>query len=875
MRPLALLLLVLAIPGFARADLADARKQLQRGNYPEARTAYAEAAKDPKQAPAAAVGIAAAWRAEGESDKALDTLSDAIKVHPDHPDLLANRADLLYSLGRWDDALKDAEAAIPKQDKHFLARWVRARILRDKGDLAAADREVRWFVREYTDANQADRPITNTEALLIVGQAGEENARWHNLPAQLQFVLTDVYGAVLKADPDCWQAECLAGRMLLEKHHRADALAAFDKALAINPRAADALAGKGEAFLHTYSLPEAERYGNSALKVNPRHPGALRLKADVLRLGGDLAGAEKLLLAAKEVNPRDEATLARLAAIDQFSRRPEQFDAVVKEVEAFDAKPAAFQFDLGRCLEEHFQYEAATECYRKADQLRPMVPAARVAAALLAFRLGEEAEARGPLAAALKADPFDARVAAAIQVIDYLATYETVETPHFVLKFEKADKLLAAFLADHLEESHADLKRRYGFEPPGKLLVEVFATRGMFDKRAVALPGAPDSVPGACSGPVIAIPSPNAPDGRPYHWGRTVRHELARAFVLLHVDYRAPWWLVEGLAVRNEGLGRSSAGLAALRDRLAADSLLNLDTTGVAADRPLASIQARLYVEYVAQIGGEPAIGKLLDAFKNGKDPASALKQAVGVEREPFEAGYRKHVEAVVMTVGGPRRAPVVLTFEELEAAHQKDPDDPETAAKLAAEYLRRNRPGDARKLADAVLAKHKSHPGAAVVKARLLQRDKDDAGARAILEEARAAHPNDARVLFALGRLYAETNEPEKAAATFEAGRKAAPLDADWAGELVRVYAVLGRDAELIAVLADTAAAEPDNLPARLNLARVLLKLAKPAEAERAARDALFIDVRSPDARRLLIESLKAQKKDAEVTTIESRFQP
>src|SRR5262249_29496359 len=237
-------------------------------------------------------------------------------------------------------------------EKHFLARGVRAGILRDKGDLAAADKEVRWFVREYTEANQADRPITDPDTLLIVAQAGIENARWHNLPDQFQFVLKDIYGEVLKADPDCWQAEDLAGRMLLEKHRQAEAIAAFDKALAINPKAVEAHIGKGLVALQIYDLKEADRHADSALKVNPRHPDAIRLKADVLRIGGDLASAEKQLAAAKAVNPRDEQTLARLAAIYHLTRRVELFDSVVKEVEGFDAKPAAFYFDLGHCLED-------------------------------------------------------------------------------------------------------------------------------------------------------------------------------------------------------------------------------------------------------------------------------------------------------------------------------------------------------------------------------------------------------------------------------------------------------------------------------------------------------------------------------------------
>ena len=73
----------------------------------------------------------------------------------------------------------------------------------------------------------------------------------------------------------------------------------------------------------------------------------------------------------------------------------------------------------------------------------------------------------------------------------------------------------------------------------------------------------------------------------------------------------------------------------------------------------------------------------------------------------------------------------------------------------------------------------------------------------------------------------------------------------------------MLKKDAELISVLREMAGRDPDDLAARVKLARLHAK-DKPAEAERFARDALFIDVMNEEARELLLESLRAQKKDA-----------
>jgi tetratricopeptide (TPR) repeat protein len=250
------------------------------------------------------------------------------------------------------------------------------------------------------------------------------------------------------------------------------------------------------------------------------------------------------------------------------------------------------------------------------------------------------------------------------------------------------------------------------------------------------------------------------------------------------------------------------------------------------------------------------------------------LKQALGVEKEAFEAGYRKYVDEVVKSAGSRRRTEKAMTFAELEAAHKKSPDDAEIMARLAAESVRRNKPAEAKKLVDAALSKQKGHALASVVKARMLTRDKDEVGALKVLEEAAKENPDDPRVLLALGRAWIDGKELAKAADLFERGRKIAPLDGDWLTELARIYSTLKMYDKLISVLREMAGRDPDDLPARIRLVRLLLK-DQPAEAERFARDALYIDVMNEEARELLLESLRMQKKDGEAEKIAKRYGP
>ena len=74
----------------------------------------------------------------------------------------------------------------------------------------------------------------------------------------------------------------------------------------------------------------------------------------------------------------------------------------------------------------------------------------------------------------------------------------------------------------------------------------------MFSGRIVALPDL--HTIGACTGKMFAMASPNGRDiGKPFNWGRVLRHEMVHIFNLEQTHFLVPHWLTEGLAVNNEG----------------------------------------------------------------------------------------------------------------------------------------------------------------------------------------------------------------------------------------------------------------------------------------------------------------------------------
>src|SRR4051794_7795858 len=186
-QPVAFLLLLLTVgtpPLADEAALKDARRRWLRGNYAEAQKRLEALLKHEKVGPLAAVTLSRCLESQGEHDKALTVLEDALKVRPKDTRLLARQAELLHFRGRWDDAEKSASAALVADKEAFLAHWVLGQVHRERGEIKKADAEFRWLVRTYTQRSNDDKEAPAPDELLVIGLAGAENARWNRLADQ-------------------------------------------------------------------------------------------------------------------------------------------------------------------------------------------------------------------------------------------------------------------------------------------------------------------------------------------------------------------------------------------------------------------------------------------------------------------------------------------------------------------------------------------------------------------------------------------------------------------------------------------------------------------------------------------------------------------
>jgi tetratricopeptide (TPR) repeat protein len=869
MRALAIGLLASCTAALAAAPptLQIARQNLLRGEYEKARGQYEELRKDARTRDLAALGLSQALESVGEYDGSLRAIDFALPSGPKNPDLHARRAQLLFDRGRFDEADRAVALALVFDPNHFLAHWVRALVLRSRGELSEADNEFRWFVRTYTAQNDADQDIKDPDILVLIGQAGCENARWNNLADQFQFVLNEIYAVSIREDKDFWPAEYQSGLLYLEKFDCGLAVEAFDQALKINPHAALALVGKGQVALTRLNIDLAIKFAEKALQINPRLPEALVLRADVQLISGELSAAITDLKAAERIKPADETILGRLAACRLMAREDDEFRAVEARVKARDKKPGMFNFELAEALARRQRYEQAEKHYRAASEMWPPLSEAWAGLGFLYMHSGREAEARPLLVQAFDADRFNIRVRNALTVLQHLDHYRTERTEHFIIRFDpETDRLLAEELGRRLESTYRALARQYGYDPGGPILFEVFNNHEMFSGRITALPDL--HTIGASTGNVVAMASPHAKGvERPFNWGRVIRHELVHVFNLKQTHFLCPHWLTEGLAVDNEGYPCPQDWMMLLQDYTRSGHLLNLSNIDLALVRPRspdewteAYCQAWMYMEYLRKVFGESSIPGMLQAYGLGLDTPAAIQKVCHRPVAEFEAGYQEFIQKTLAAIHLPaRRKP--WTLPQLEERHKQEPQDLDVAAELAWALGQRRREDEALVLADDVLRRKPAHALAAVIKAKSMEDQGDLEGARALLEKALDRRNPEPRLLSLLAKLYTAANMEPQVLDLFELGRQVQPYENQWLVETLAARTRLGQRDRQIEILQELITRDPDDIAYRKQLARLLLEAGRSKEAEVAARQGLEIDVLDAEAQKHLADALAAQK--------------
>ncbi|MEN6450491.1 MAG: tetratricopeptide repeat protein [Thermoguttaceae bacterium] len=818
-----------------------ARKLLLRGKYAEAADLYRPAAaKDP----AAAIGLARCLAAQGKDDEAVKALTAGQVVNlpgqtdnlPHNADVLAELARLAFEHGSLDESRKRAEQAIQIDGNQLLARWTLAELNRVTGKLDEAARGYTWIVHYYND-----NEVTSAESLRWIGLAAAQSARWNRQSDQFQFLVNDLYPDALKQEPDYWPAHYDAGMLFLEKHNQADASKELHAALEINPNAAEVHAALALLAVERRDVDKAKASLRRALELNPRLLDALLLKSDLLWM--NFQPAETLSFLEKDVlplNPVSEQTLGRIAACYVLLNRsdttpavapsrtkprpavahPSRLAKLVAEVAKRNPHPGEFYFTLAAQLEARNKQLEAEPYFLEAIRVMPRQIGPEGHLGLLYMLAGREDDARKTLRAAFRADPFNVRVKNSLEVLDVLEGMQTLESPRFQVRYQGiADRLFARYASRHLEKVYPALCRRFGYDPPGKTLIEIFSeARGIdghqwFSARLTALPYL--GTVAASTGRMVGMVSPSEPQlSHAMNWARVLTHETVHIINLQQTHFDCPHWYTEGLAVWSERAPRPRVWCDLLVAREASGKLMDLDALNAGFTRPsssddwaMAYCQAELCVEYMLSRKGEQSLRDLLSAYTDGLTTPDAIRRVFGVSQAEFERGYKSFLKQQAAKTKS-LHWPSGTDLDKLRKAAEEAPTDAKAATKLA----------------------------------QAAEMDPDDLASRRVLARSAAARKDDAAAeRWAREAIEIDVRDADMHRILAEALAKRH----DWEDAIVEYEALV----EL----------KPDDAAAQLVLGKSLLEAHQPAKARRVLDRLLKQHPGYPGAQTLLEMTLKS----------------
>ena len=577
------------------------------GNYQEAMTICSEAIENDDYArfPLISTQLAEVKRAVGQSTEALAILK-AIVDGPLEPPVrtLVQYGSLLQYVGQKQTAFQYLDRAIQRYNNGLVFSS------EDVAMVALAA----WLTNNYHDANS-------------------------------------LFNEATRANPNNLEAEVLWGNLFLEKYNASDAERSFQAVLDINPRYVDALVGIAQ-------VVGDERALQRALTVNPNSVPALETYGQLLLRNERKEEAHDNFNRALALNPESLKSLSVLAAEAALEERTEDFAGYRDQVEAFSPNNPKFLGDIADTFGNTYLFTEAVEYARAAIAADPEYWQGYTVLGSNLIRLGEEDEGKAFLEIGYENDPFNVLTSNMLKMFDTLETYTTVESEHFKVRMSQRDvDVLWPYLNPLLEEGWDTLTAKWGYEPEGPILIEVFEKTEDFAVRSVGLPDIGPLV-GICFGKVITLISP---DTLSANWQEIVWHEFMHVITLQMTGNRMPRWISEGISVWEEREGRPywgrSQGLdlvrAAEQDKLLAIADLNSGFSGArnSADLGFAYFQAYLVVDYIAAEYGFEKLVELVDQYALIKDDSERFEEVFDMSLAQFDTGFRGWIDRRVAEI--------------------------------------------------------------------------------------------------------------------------------------------------------------------------------------------------------------------------------
>lgn len=854
---------LLLCAGSAPPDPADALRQartlVRHGRYDAAASLLDRLLADQPANPDALIARAEVALARGNPQTAETLLA---RVPPDdrtRADWQRTMARLDESRGRYDDACNHLRRALTIAPDDLAAR----RMLGDLLILLARYDEAARVLEPFEHLVRAGPP-DDAHALVHIGVGYYRYSlltRPPDLPRRTRFVLHDILQhAYLRVDRDCWEARLEAGRLLAEKHNTADATEELEAALKINPAAEPLHLALARVALDEWEFEKTEKHIRAALATNPRSASARALLAALRLEQRRPADALRAAREALEDNPYHIDALAYLAAAALLLGREDDARTARETVERLARPCPRFHFILGEVLGGWRQFEPAADHYRQAIDAAPWWVEPLAALGRMHMQDGREDLARRLLERAWNLDPFDVRTANTRQLLERLDAFDTLTTPHFVIRFNaRTDPAIGHVFAPFLEALHDELCTDYDVTLDRPTIVEVFDSHTSFGVRITAQPWI--HTIGACTGPVIALdaPRPTTGFGRRFNWADVLRHEFTHTVTLAATANRIPHWLTEGLAVWQEDLPRSWPWMRLLAGALRRERLFDLRDLDWGfmrprspAERPLAYAQSEWVVEFLVARFGYDVLDALLARLRDGLAWQQALPDVTGLSLDDFQRAFLDWARDQVRTWGLP--ADPLPSRTALQARRQAAPDEPTALALLAEHALLEADFDTAADLAGRALERDPDNAPALELLIRALARDLEDLTAiraadlplpriERLASRLRAVQPDNRLALKLLAQFAEQAGRTEQARALFEHVARLQPADDLPLRRLAAIALEQDAPDDAAAWLRQLWRVSRDDPDIPRTVARIARQRNQPAEAVTWLRHALHVD--------------------------------
>ena len=597
----------------------------------------------------------------------LGRLDEALAVTQASPATAVqlDRVEILIQLGRSDEALALAQSLSRDHPDLIQTHLCLGQLLESRSDFDQARLAYSWFVApphnylELWRGNRFDK-FTDAAETTAIGKALD---RWATLDGAytrdsgLHDTILNIFVKVYdEIDRGYWPAHVAAAEFYRghddEEHAKKELAAAIKE----NPNALDAMRLAGLMAVDGYDFDRADGAVAAMRDVDPTSVDADLIETRNLLRQRLPREAESLAASVLKHRPNDLEALSLQAAGEALQLHNSATQSMLDAIDKARPHEAAAYFEVAEQLAALRQYPRSAAMYKVAVDRAPWWTAPRNGLGLLYTQSGDEDAARVTLDAAHTLDPFNVDTTNYLRLLDDLAKFAKVETPHFTLRYNAdTDPIIPEYYPEYLEKNYPVVTSEYKTEPAEKTIIEVFPTHDAFSVRTTGAPWI--GTVGASTGRIIAMVSPRKGENTmgTFNWSQVLRHEFTHTVTLVATDNRISHWMTEGLAVMEERSPLQWAWVPMLYQAVSKHELFDMENLTWAfirpkkpSDRQLGYAESYWVCTFIQQKWGFDAILRMLAEFKAGGLQPDVFPRVLGQTEDQFFVDFQKWCEGQI-----------------------------------------------------------------------------------------------------------------------------------------------------------------------------------------------------------------------------------